>query len=275
MVGTRSDYSEDIVEAARSVMLELVHLLGEYRDNIVVVGGWVPELLMPTADPRHIGSIDVDLALNHHEVGDEGYHTIRELLIGRGYEPGRQPFIFHRTVIVNDRPIRVEVDFLAGEYGGTGSRHRTQGVQDVRARKARGCDLAIEINAPVSIEGVLPGGGKDSAVVRVAGIVAFIIMKTMAFCDRLKPKDAWDIYYCFKNYPGGLDALLDEFMPHARHGLVREGLMKLREKFGSPKHVGPKYVADFEELTDAGERELRERDAFERVSYVIERLVDS
>lgn len=37
------DYSADQVEAARSVLLELVHLLGEYRDDIVVVGGWVDE----------------------------------------------------------------------------------------------------------------------------------------------------------------------------------------------------------------------------------------
>jgi hypothetical protein len=38
---TRSEYDAILVDAARSVMLELVHLLGEYRDDVVVVGGWV------------------------------------------------------------------------------------------------------------------------------------------------------------------------------------------------------------------------------------------
>ena len=33
-------------------MLELVRLLGEYRDDIVVVGGWVPELLLPDLQPQ-------------------------------------------------------------------------------------------------------------------------------------------------------------------------------------------------------------------------------
>ncbi|GAH75557.1 unnamed protein product, partial [marine sediment metagenome] len=48
-------------------------------------------------------------------------------------------FIFYRTIPVKDgRNITVEVDLLAGEYGGTGKAHRTQSVQDVRARKARG-----------------------------------------------------------------------------------------------------------------------------------------
>ncbi len=44
---TIRNYAEEIVEAARSVLLELGRLLGEYMDEIVVVGGWVPELLLP------------------------------------------------------------------------------------------------------------------------------------------------------------------------------------------------------------------------------------
>jgi len=43
------------VEAAKSVLIELTHLLGEYRDSIVVVGGWVPELLMPQEPRPHVG----------------------------------------------------------------------------------------------------------------------------------------------------------------------------------------------------------------------------
>lgn len=36
---TRSDYNQEAVEAAHSVLLELVHMLGEHRDRIVLVGG--------------------------------------------------------------------------------------------------------------------------------------------------------------------------------------------------------------------------------------------
>ena len=52
------------------------------------------------------------------------------------------------------------MDLLAGEYEGTGKSHRTQRMQDVLARKARGCDLAFDMVMEVPIEGVLPGGGK-------------------------------------------------------------------------------------------------------------------
>jgi len=43
MVLTRTDYTEAAVRAARSVLLELIHLLGEYKDDIVIcmiLPGW-------------------------------------------------------------------------------------------------------------------------------------------------------------------------------------------------------------------------------------------
>jgi hypothetical protein len=268
----RGDYTQAQVEAAYSVLLELTRLLGEYRDEIVLVGGWVPALIIPQGEDKHIGSIDVDLALDHGALEDPGYQTIRELLSRRGYVEGKQPFIFHREVKVGDRTIEVEVDFLAGEYGGSGKRHRTQKIQDVRARKARGCELALAMTAEVPVEGTLPDGGRDSAKVRVASIVPFIVMKAMALYDRMKEKDAWDIYFCIKNYPGGVEALVEEFRPHVNHGLVKEGLEKIGEKFSSPEHTGPKFVADFEEITDPEELERVQRDTFERVNYLLEEL---
>jgi len=270
-VGTkRLDYTAEAVAAARSVLLELSHLLGEYRDDVAVIGGWVPELLIPEAPARHVGSMDVDLALNHRASLDSGYRTIRQLLLNRGYQPGSQPFIFYRRVTAGDRAIVVEVDLLAGEYDGTGRGHRTQSIQDVRLRKARGCDLVFDLRVEeVLVEGTLPDGGKDSASVRVASIVPFLIMKGMALRDRMKEKDAWDVYYCVRYYPGGLSVLIEDFRPHVDHGLVREGLANIAEKFASESHVGPKWVADFEDLSDPDDRALLQRDAYERITSLL------
>ncbi len=165
MAVTFRDYSGDLVEAAHSVLLELVRLLGEYRDDLVVVGGWVPQLILPAEPLKHVGSIDVDLAFNHRNLQDAGYATIQKLLLGRGYEQDhRQPFIFHRTVSVGGNPIKVQVDFLAGEYAGTAKAHRTQRVQEGRAGKARGCDLAFDLFVETEIRGELTGGGADQAI---------------------------------------------------------------------------------------------------------------
>jgi len=229
-------------------------------------------LCCPRLPQQHVGSLDVDLALNHQTLQDPGYRTIHQLLVNRGYREGKQPFTFHRPVRIGDREFVVQVDFLAGEYEGTGKSHRTQEVQDIRARKARGCDLAFEMWTELMVEGALPEGGRDSARVRVASMVPFLVMKGIALGDRLKEKDAWDIAFCVRNYPGGTRTLAQEFLPHIEHGLVREGLQIMAQKFSSPAHIGPRFVADFEDIVDREERDLRQRDAYERLQELLRKL---
>ena len=114
MAGQRIDCTAAAVDAAKSVLIELMHILGEYRDDMVLVGGWIPDLLIPTSLERHVGSIDVDVALNHRELTEAGYRMIGEILRQHGYTPDpQQPFIFRKAV----RGQMVQVDFLAGEYG--------------------------------------------------------------------------------------------------------------------------------------------------------------
>ena len=268
----KRDYTEDAVNAARSVLLEVARLLGEYREDMVIVGGWVPDLILPIEGVEHIGSIDVDVALNHRKLTEVGYKSIAELLLSRGYRQGKQPFIFHRDVIVRDLTVTVQVDFLAGEYEGTGKKHRTQKVQDMRPRKARGLDLAFEMPVQITIRGILPGGGEDFAEINVASVASFLVIKGMALNSRLKEKDAWDIFYCIRHYPGGAESLVQEFQPLLAHGLVQEGLRNIAEKFSSTSAVGPTHVADFEEITDPSERALIQRDAFERVGQLLSDL---
>lgn len=49
----------------------------------------------------------------------------------------------------------------------------------------------------------------------------------MALHDRIKEKDAWDIYYCVRHYPGGNEKLADDFQQHLGNRLVLEGLNKI------------------------------------------------
>ena len=271
---TRADYGHREVEASKSVLVELIHLLGEFKDSIVIVGGSVPPLLFPKAADAYVGTLDVDIALNHKEIDTASYQTIRNILIEGGYREGKQPYIFFRDVQRSQcELITVQVDLLSGEYKGTGKSHRTQKIQDVKARKARGCDLAFSIYEEVNIEAELPEGGKDKVRCKVSAIVPFIIMKGMALYDRLKEKDSWDIYYCLLHYPKGIADLVQEFRPFINNKLVIEGLKKIGEKFVSPDHIGPKHVADFEQIFEKEERERVQRDAFERVNYLLHRLV--
>jgi hypothetical protein len=261
------------VAAARAVILELMGILGEYREQLVLVGGWVPSLLLPEPKDlleRHPGSLDVDLAVNHRSLTEAAYQTIDRLLRNAGYQrSSQQPFQYVREI----QGVKVRVDLLAGEYGGTGASHRTQKVQDARPRKTRGCDLVFQISPEVVlVRGRLPGGSLDTAQVPVSSVVPFIVMKAIAMSGRRKNKDAFDIWYVLSHFRGGVEAVAERLRPHLDNGLVREGLEALAQKFGSPEHVGPRDAAEFDPSLGTEERAVRQRDAYERVRYLLDLL---
>ena len=68
----------DPTSASRAVLIEVMNVLGAFRDQIVVVGGWVPDLLYP--DRGHMGSLDVDLAISRRALSENAYQTILQRL---------------------------------------------------------------------------------------------------------------------------------------------------------------------------------------------------
>lgn len=243
---TRRDYTAEAIEACKSVLIELVHLLGEFRNHMVLVGGWVPGLLLPETQEAHIGTIDIDLAVDFQGIAEPTYRTILEALHRRRYrQDAKQPFRFFRDIpAVGRDPITIEVDFLAPEYGGTGPGHRTQPVQDVRARKARGCDLVFSNPVSVTVEGELPGGGRDRVAIRVAAIVPWLVMKGMALAERIKEKDAYDVYYCGQYLSRRAHRPGHRVPARLRNRFVREALGRIRNGFRTAGHTRPERVGD-------------------------------
>ncbi len=270
---TRSDYPSEIVDAALGVLVELMSLLGEYRKNIVLAGGWVPYFLFDQNEDPHCGSVDIDLALNFERITEQAYATFLERLHKSSYvEDEKSSAKFWRNVTLADgRDVLIRIDFISGEYGGTGESHRHQRVQDVLAQKARGCDLAFEEYVSVQVEARMPNGSINSVSVKIAGVVPFLVMKGMALADRFKEKDAYDIGCVLRNYPGGPVDLAAAFAPYQKNGLVAEALGKIRDKFRDVDYWGPNAYANFEQM-DVEDRELAKRDVFERADAFLTAL---
>lgn len=269
----RYDYGKKEVDACLSVLVELMTILGEFRDNIVLVGGWIPYFLMGKNRHEHVGSLDIDIALDFQKISGDTYKTILQILKNRGYEEGKQPFIFYRTIPTeNGRNITVEVDLLTGEYGGTGKSHRTQSIQDIRARKTRGCDLVFKQNCLLKISANMPDGALNEVTVKIATIIPFLVMKGMCMWDRYKEKDAYDIYFTILHYPGGINELVKIFQPSKSNKLVCEGLGKIKAKFKDINAPGPVWLTNFEDIDDEEEKERVRRDAYERVNVFLDAL---
>lgn len=271
---SKEDYPQRELEACHRVLMEMVNLLHEFSDHIALVGGWVPFYIARSEGSPHVGSLDVDVAFDFKNITMETYETILAILQDNGYyqsNPIKKPFQWWKDVKIDDgSPVPVEVDLLAPEYGGRGQRHENQFVQDTRARKARGCDLVFSRVEEVVLEGTLPNGARDTVRCKVAGVVPFLVMKGMAL-GRGKPKDAYDIEYVIRNYPGGIAVIIELFKRDLDNKLVQEGLGRIRAKFESPDHTGPQDIVDFLGISEANKL-VRRRDAFDIVSELLDAL---
>ena len=283
MPRTVADFGGEIGEASLSVLLELWTTLGVYRNAMVLIGGWAPYFILkqyqePGNPFQHIGSIDIDVALNPAAIGPREYATIAELITRRGYRPrlnrlGKPiEFAFEReTELPGARgKAVVEVDFLAPEYGGTGRSRRHQVVQDdLFARKARGADVVFQHNFPFPLAGFLPNGAEVSAEIRVADVVGCLTTKGIAIGQRYAEKDAYDIYAVVANYKNGPLDVAAEVAPFLGNSLVYEAMGNITEKFQTIRASGPLWVADFLGAS-AQERERIAADAYVQVTTFLE-----
>ena len=264
-----ADYIEGQKEAAHRILIELVNLFQEYQEDIRIVGGWVPDLMFPKEG--HVGSVDVDILINHLTLQDAGYQNMALILQRNGYEEHPEKyFSFVKTVIVDGISYPVDVDILAGIYGGTQLKKRSQHVQGIRALKATGGNFAFEFPAQkVRVEAKRPDGAMDVVHVNVVAVVPYLIMKTAAI-GRGKAKDAYDIYFLIKHYNGGVKELAKQFQSLGDKQIVLDMRQKLNEKFASTEHSGPNDVADFMDLLDEEDFEMIKRDAYEQVQTLLQ-----
>ena len=75
-----NDYDDRTTAAVKSVLVEIGQTLGSFEGKFAVIGGAVPWLLLSQADMPHVGTADVDLALDAEALGDGEYARLVELL---------------------------------------------------------------------------------------------------------------------------------------------------------------------------------------------------
>jgi hypothetical protein len=265
----------DGVGACRSVLIEVLTILGKDLDKLAVVGGWVPELTFP--HEGHVGSLDVDLALDPRKLKPLAYESIRKKLVDSGYR--QDPDLSNRFW----RPIKgtsleVKVDLITGEFPESAPEGTHIPIQELAVCKLRGVDLAFSFQHEVSVEGVLPeGGGHNRVTVRMPTISAYLCIKAITLSERMKKKDAYDIYFCVDHFSGGYKALAAEFRGELGNPLIREGIAILRDKFARHDSIGPVWAAQVAEEATPGtgfDLEMEQRRAFELVNALLRAIAE-
>jgi len=267
-------YDDRTTAAVRSVLVEIGQILGSYRGKVAVIGGAVPWLLLRDAPEPHVGTVDIDLGLDAESLGDGEYAGLVEALMRHDYEqrPELRRFQLVRRLSPDDgAPIDIIVDFLMPRDAAI-TRNRPPLLDDFAVQRADGADLAIDFFEFVRIEGSMPQGGRNAVEIAVCSIPALIAMKGHALDGRHKPKDAYDIHYCIRHYPGGIAELATACRPVLASPSGCRGFEHIAAKFDSVDGYGPTSVRHFaEESGLTGERnpDQWQRDAFGQVDALL------
>lgn len=272
------DYDNRATQAVKMVLIELGQVLGDYLDSIVVVGGVVPWLLLPDAAIPHVGTVDVDLALNPKKLQRETrYADMVRLLERSGFE--RQVddlgvFQMRKKVSVDaGEPVSVTLDLLKPLKPKT-KRNKPALIPDFRVQDIPGAEFALANPQWLNLEGIMPDGRNNTVQLPITNLDAFLVMKGYALNGRDKPKDSYDIYYVVKHFPEGIEALATLCQPLLNQQKAKDGFQYIAEKFAQLEGYGAQSVREFlkDTLTSPEEVEFVQRDAFEQVNALLQAL---
>ena len=243
---TAAGYGGGQTELVRATCLYVATKLGDVMDELSVVGGLVPSLLVKQEDlsigvDSHVGTMDLDMGLTVALLEEGRYRTLTERLRRAGFEqdisgtghPTRQRW-------------RITVDFLIppsfpGDRGGA-----LRDIEpDFAAIIAPGLHLAFQDRERVEIAGQTIFGEQATRAVSVCGPGAYVVLKALAFRLRGENKDAYDLYYVVRNYGAGVDDVASRLKPLLDDPSAGEAVRILNEDFREHDGVGPCRVAEF------------------------------
>jgi hypothetical protein len=273
-----ADYEDRTTKAVKGVLLEIGQILGSFKGKFAVIGGAVPWLLLDNDDMRHVGTLDVDLSLDAEALGDAEYVNLVEALMGQGYKQREElrRFQLVREVPAGDGggPIDIIVDFLMPRHAEI-VKNSPPILSDFAVQRADGADLALRFYQLVAFSGDMPEGGTNRVEVAVCSIPALLAMKGYALNGRHKQKDAYDVYYCIRNYPGGIEELAEACRPVLEEKSGEQGYQYISAKFDTLEGYGAtsvrKFVTDTDILDDRSPEQWQQ-DSFGQVDAWLKAL---
>lgn len=248
-----SGYRREHLGLVRATCLFFATKLGDLMDDLVVVGGLVPSLLIDQAagDPaleRHVGTMDLDIGLAAALLDQGRYREISDRLRRSGFAPdetesGRQT----RQRWKFEAHEKVTIDFLmpptSPEDRGGSLRHLEP---DFAAVIAPGLHLAFRDRRRLSLSGQTIVGEDATREIWVCGPGAFVVLKALAFGLRGENKDAYDLFYVVRNFGADLEDVIEHLRPLLDDENTRNALELLQRDFLSENAVGPRRVAEFQ-----------------------------
>ena len=286
-----SGYKPEQTAACEQLLVTLIRGIGPWRASVTVVGGLVPSLLIPGEE--HVGTTDVDLVVDLEEIAEtDAYKTLEQNLKKLGLKRGQnedgraQHFRWTRT---KDGAATTTVELLCpaptDEEAGKVRSLKDGGERGLSAIGIPGAHLVFDDFEEVEITtALLDGRGTATVVVRVAGVVAYVVLKSLAYESRWEPKDAYDLVFMLLNHADGPQEIGRRFAVQMAAAspddepLYQKALVILKSRFVSDDKIrgtdkdGPVSYANFVAPNDPEAQLLARRNAVAAIAAFLDGL---
>lgn len=262
---TVAGYRPEDVDLVRRTALYFATRFGDLLQDLPIVGGYVPSLLVPEpleSVATHVGTRDLDLGVQLALLDEQGYLTLTERLGRAGFRPVLNPRgnpVHQSWRVDTSTRFSAVVEFLIPP--------RTEDERSKPGRTAHldtqlaaiivpGLELVANDRLQIRLDGCDLFGAAVSRDVWVCGPGAYTVLKALAGHLRGEPKDFYDLWYVVWNYrdwqdsPVAVDTAA-HLVPMLDAKPAQDALAYLAEDFASLDAVGPKGVASF--LNRAGD----------------------
>lgn len=243
-------YDGDQFGRVRQTCLHIATKLGDLLDEIVVVGGLVPYLLidqnnLPSGMEPHAGTMDLDMGLALAILDEQRYRELSARLRDAGFEPdvndqGNRTFQRWATAF----PQPVTVDFLIPTSDKTDQANRILHIEDdLAAIVTPGLELAFQNRFWIELSDHIPSGARATRNIPVCGPGAFTVLKALAFGNRTENKDAYDLFYVWSGI--GVADIARSLVLLRPDTNLDKALQILERDFGGHDGPGPVGAAHF------------------------------
>lgn len=242
---TRAGYLGPATQLIKQAALTLAVAVDDLKDDLVIVGGLVPTLLIekpPASLDAHVGTMDLDVGLHVAVLNDERYAKISARMrssglnaIVEGGKTTRQKWRFTLS-----ESLSIDVDFL---IPGT-----TEDLEsDFAAIITPGLRLAFADKEKRTITDKTLKGEDASRDIYVCGPASFTVLKALAFRSRGENKDAYDLCYVLRAYGArGPEDVAEIFRKLPDAPQKAAAIEILKSDFATKNSVGIRRAVEFE-----------------------------
>ncbi len=245
-------YTSAQVDLARRTCRYVATILGEMMDEVVIVGGLVPSLLidqdsLPDEAMAHVGTQDLDVGFQLALLDGERYKAFAEVLRDEKFAPVEKTSgaKLRQTWTSTEVPT-VAIDFLVPPSPDHDEARRIQNLEgDFAAIITPGLHLAFRNPRRIAMPGFDCLARWSERTITVCGPGAFVVLKALAHFGRDEPKDAYDLYYLLRYFGDDVGDVAADLRPLLEDEAARQALANLRAEYNRIDAVGPSRLAEF------------------------------